>query len=56
MFNYFSTIGHNIMDPTWCTLTHQGLSEVPRAQQEAPWFGRFQHEKQNKQSSFIDKY
>ncbi len=39
MFNNFSTISHNIMDPTWCTLTHQGLFKVPRAHQEAPWFG-----------------
>ncbi len=27
---------------------------VPKAQQGPPWFGRYQHEKQNKQTNFLN--
>jgi hypothetical protein len=32
----------------------RALQMLPRAWQKALWFGRFQFEKQNKQSTFLD--
>jgi hypothetical protein len=45
------------MKPSQYTPTHRGLfPTAPRAWQQAVWFGRSQHDKQNKLPSFIDRF
>jgi len=55
IFNDFSIVGQNIMKPTRCTLAHQRLLKIPKAQQEAPWFRKSQGDKQNKQTTFFHR-
>jgi hypothetical protein len=52
IFNDFSIVGQNIMKPMRCTFTRQGLFKIPKARQEAPWFKKFQGDKQNKITFF----
>ncbi len=51
------THGQDTMKPSQYTPTHRGLfPAASRAWQEAIWFGRSQHDKQNKLPSFIDRF
>jgi hypothetical protein len=48
------THGQDTMKPSQYTPSHQGLfPTAPRAWQEAVWFGRSQHDKQNKLPSWF---
>jgi hypothetical protein len=46
------------MKPSQYTPTYlfEGFPTVPRVWQEAAWFGRSQHDKQNKIPSLIDRF
>jgi hypothetical protein len=58
IFINFSTIDWNIMKPTQYTRTHWEHWEHSRNTNIAkwkPWFGRYQHDKQNKLPCFIDR-
>jgi hypothetical protein len=57
-----SSLRENIMKPTQfdAPLLMEGFPMIPRAQQEILWFqrrfGRSQHDKQNKQTTFPFRY
>ncbi len=48
IFNNSCTIVLNNTKPFLCTPTHQNLSNSTENMLRTPWFGRFQHDKQNK--------
>jgi hypothetical protein len=52
IFNSVSTIGQNIMKPTWCaSLIIKGFPMIIWVWQEAIWLGRFQDYKWNKKKA-----
>ncbi len=52
----FHTIAPNNLKPNHCNSTHWQLSPDTKMRHEAPWFGRYECDKQNKLPCFIDRY
>jgi hypothetical protein len=48
----FQTVSNQVSVPS----THPKFSRNTKAQHETSWFGRSDHDKQNKLSCFIDRY
>jgi hypothetical protein len=53
IINSFHTVAPNNLKPSWCTLLIKSFLKIPRTRHKAPWFGRSQHDKQNKTNYFV---